>query len=95
MDSSGYSGKYCYAAFKQCHKDNVDPVTGAAGYDIEIYGTAVDVGAQEWYIHEGINSNNQQTYRVRAKLERRGRLEFLRSGNYTARYTFIYTDRSK
>lgn len=44
-----------------------DPVTGAAGYDIEIYGTAVDVGAQEWYIHEGINSNNQQTYRVRAK----------------------------
>lgn len=44
-----------------------DPVTGATGYDIEIYGAAVDVGSQEWYIHEGINSNNQHTYRVRAK----------------------------
>lgn len=44
-----------------------DPVTGATGYDIEIYGTAVDVGSQEWYVHEGINPNNQQTYRVRAK----------------------------
>ena len=44
-----------------------DAVTGVTGYDIEIYGTAVDVGAQEWYIHEGINPNNQQTYRVRAK----------------------------
>lgn len=44
-----------------------DPVTGATGYDIEIYGAVVDVGAQEWYIHEGINPNNQQTYRIRAK----------------------------
>ena len=44
-----------------------DPVIGATGYDIEVYGTAVDAGAQGWYIHDGLNSNNQQTYRVRAK----------------------------
>lgn len=44
-----------------------DPVKGATGYDIEIYGMAVDAGEQEWYIHNGLNSNNQQIYRVRAK----------------------------
>lgn len=44
-----------------------DPVTGATGYDIEIYGTAVDTGGEEWYTHNGLNSNNQQTYRVRGK----------------------------
>ena len=44
-----------------------DPVTGATGYDIEVYGSAVDAGAQEWYTHIGLNSNNQQIYRVRAK----------------------------
>jgi hypothetical protein len=44
-----------------------DEVTGATGYDIEVYGTAIDNGTKTTYTHTGLNPNLQQTYRVRAK----------------------------
>ncbi len=44
-----------------------DPVTGATGYEIEVYGTPVDTGTNTQYIHEELNPNTQHTYRVRAK----------------------------
>ncbi|WP_202708414.1 fibronectin type III domain-containing protein, partial [Sporosalibacterium faouarense] len=46
------------------------PVTGATGYDIEVYGSIVDAGDKTEYTHEGLNPNTQLTYRVRAKSSR-------------------------
>ncbi len=42
-------------------------VEAAEGYDIEINGTAVDVGNSTTYIHTGLNPNTQRAYKVRAK----------------------------
>lgn len=44
-----------------------DPVTGAAGYDVEVQGAPVDNGLNTTFIQTGLDSNLQQTYRVRAK----------------------------
>ncbi|HYE83331.1 MAG TPA: PA14 domain-containing protein [Clostridia bacterium] len=44
-------------------------VEAAEGYDIEINGTAVDVGNSTFYTHTGLNSNTQRAYKVRAKNE--------------------------
>lgn len=42
-------------------------VQGASGYDIEIYGAAVDIGLSTTYTHTGLAPNMQISYRVRAK----------------------------
>ena len=42
-------------------------VPGATGYEIEVYGTPVDVGLSTTYTHEGLPANTQRTYRVRAR----------------------------
>ncbi|PYG87921.1 dockerin type I repeat protein [Ruminiclostridium sufflavum DSM 19573] len=42
-------------------------VTGAAGYDIEVYGKPVDNGNSTAYTQTGLEPNTQRTYRVRAK----------------------------
>lgn len=44
-----------------------DTVGGVTGYDIEVYGTAVDNGLNTTYVHTGLNPNTQRAYRVRAK----------------------------
>lgn len=44
-----------------------DPVAGAAGYDVEVQGAAVDNGPNTVFTQTGLNANLQQTYRVRAK----------------------------
>jgi hypothetical protein len=44
-----------------------DPVTGATGYDVEVYGTPIDNGNSTIYTEDNINPNTQRTYRVRAK----------------------------
>ncbi len=44
-----------------------DEVHGASGYDIEVYGTPVDNGADLSYMHTGLEANTQRIYRVRAK----------------------------
>lgn len=44
-----------------------DPVIGASGYDVEVQGAPVDNGLNTTFIQTGLDSNLQQTYRVRAK----------------------------
>lgn len=44
-----------------------DSVIGANGYDVEVQGAPVDNGLNTTYIQTGLDSNLQQTYRVRAK----------------------------
>lgn len=44
-----------------------DPVIGAAGYEVEVQGAPVDNGFSTTFIQTGLDSNLQQTYRVRAK----------------------------
>lgn len=44
-----------------------EPVTGATGYDIEVYGNVINNGANTTYIHDGLHPNTQLTYKVRAK----------------------------
>lgn len=44
-----------------------DPVTGATGYEVEVQGAPVDNGFNTTFIQTGLDSNLQQTYRVRAK----------------------------
>lgn len=44
-----------------------DQVIGAAGYDVEVQGAPVDNGINTTFIQTGLDSNLQQTYRVRAK----------------------------
>lgn len=44
-----------------------DPVIGATGYDVEVQGAPVDNGSNTTFIQNGLDSNLQQTYRVRAK----------------------------
>lgn len=44
-----------------------DPVIGATGYDVEVQGAPVDNGINTTFIQTGLDSNLQQTYRVRAK----------------------------
>ncbi|KAB3535452.1 hypothetical protein F8154_06620 [Alkaliphilus pronyensis] len=46
-----------------------DPVPGALGYEVEIYGEPIDVGSSLSYNHTDLNPNTQTTYRVRAKNE--------------------------
>ncbi len=48
---------------------NWDPVEGALAYEVEIYGTPIEVGPEPAYIHTDLNPNTQTTYRVRAKNE--------------------------
>lgn len=43
------------------------PVDGAEGYDIELDGTVHDIGAVTEYVHGGLLSGTEHTYRVRAK----------------------------
>lgn len=46
---------------------NWDNVTGATGYDVEIYNNSVYVGNVTKYTHGNLNPNTQNAYRVRAK----------------------------
>lgn len=42
-------------------------VTGAQGYDVEVYGAPVDNGTSTTYTQNGLTPNIQRAYRVRAK----------------------------
>jgi hypothetical protein len=46
---------------------NWDPVKGAAGYDVEVYGSPEDNLNNTTYTQYDLQSNSQRTYRVRAK----------------------------
>lgn len=44
-----------------------EPVTGATGYDLDVYNTIVDNGNSTQYTDDLLNPNTQHTYRIRAK----------------------------
>ncbi|WP_052339442.1 fibronectin type III domain-containing protein [Gorillibacterium massiliense] len=44
-----------------------DEVAGATGYDIEVDGAVLDNGSGTTYLHSGLSTNAEHTYRVRAK----------------------------
>lgn len=44
-----------------------DPVSGATGYDIEVDGSVIGNGTSIDFIHDGLLSNTEHTYRVRAR----------------------------
>ena len=46
---------------------NWNPVKGAAGYDVEVYGSPEDNLNNTTYTQHDLQSNSQRTYRVRAK----------------------------
>ncbi|CAG7658647.1 hypothetical protein PAECIP111802_07110 [Paenibacillus allorhizosphaerae] len=43
-----------------------DQVQGATGYDIEVDGAVISTGTMNAYVHAGLVSNSEHTYRVRA-----------------------------
>jgi chitodextrinase len=44
-----------------------DQVTGAAGYEVEVYGSPADNGNSTSFALSGLESNTQRTFRVRSK----------------------------
>lgn len=46
-----------------------EEVVGATGYEIEVDGTIIDNAASTVFVHQGLASSSQHTYRVRAKNE--------------------------
>ncbi|MEA4822114.1 MAG: fibronectin type III domain-containing protein, partial [Erysipelotrichales bacterium] len=46
-----------------------EAVYGAAGYDVEAEGAIIDNGTNASYVHEGLSSNTQHSYRLRSRNE--------------------------
>lgn len=44
-----------------------EPVPGAAGYELEVDGVPVDVGADTSYVHTHLPLNSEHAYRIRAR----------------------------
>ncbi|GIO14795.1 hypothetical protein J19TS2_43500 [Cohnella xylanilytica] len=45
-----------------------DPVNEATGYELEVDGVVKDIGSELFYLHQGLPSNTDHSYRVRAKI---------------------------
>lgn len=44
-----------------------DAVPGASGYEVEVYGTAVDIGSSTYFTLNSLEPNTQRTFRIRAQ----------------------------
>lgn len=46
-----------------------EKIDGVVGYDIEVDGLTIDIGAVNEYVHQNLLPNTEHTYRARAKVE--------------------------